>query len=371
MCDTLAIKRSGAVWFAKNSDREADEEQRVESHPPARDGSAKLRCTYIEIEQAPERRGVILSRPSWMWGAEMGVNDAGVAIGNEAVFSKSVLKNGEALLGMDLVRLGLERAASAEEAVSVMTALIERHGQGGGAGYRDRNFRYDNSFLIADRRAIFVLETAGREWAVKEAAESWSISNSYTLGADYDRASTDAGANFKATHETFSMPRLACAASRRASTMNFANSAPPAMSLATLAAILRRHHRGDGFEGGSNRDVCMHASGPLRPHASTASMVLRLADGAPRIALTGTILPCISLFKPVSFGGDCRTIFNEHLFKSGAAAARRAKGDAAWRRALNHSIKDAEPFLFGALESGDISAAEKIAADWTREWLSD
>lgn len=99
-------------------------------------------------------------------------------------------------------------------------------------------------------------------------------------------------------------------------------------------------------------------------------MVLRLADGAPQVALTGTIHPCISLFKPIAFGGDCRTLFNEHLFKSGALAAKRARQDAAWRRAIRHSIKDAEPSLFGALESGDIPAAEKIAADWTREWLS-
>lgn len=48
---------------------------------------------------------MILSKPSWMWGAEMGANDQGVCIGNEAVWS--VLDNAEKeekLLGMDLVR---------------------------------------------------------------------------------------------------------------------------------------------------------------------------------------------------------------------------------------------------------------------------
>ncbi|MEK7264633.1 MAG: peptidase family C69 [Pseudomonadota bacterium] len=371
MCDTLAVKRGGAIWFAKNSDREPGEEQRVEIHPPAREASpGKLRCTYIEIEQAQARRGVALSRPSWMWGAEMGVNDAGVAIGNEAVFSKSILKKGEALLGMDLVRLGLERAASAEEAASVIIALLERWGQGGGAGYRDRNFRYDNSFLIADKRDIIVLETAGREWAMKKAPEAWSISNTYTLGADFDRASHGAGEDFKGAHETFAMPRLACAADRRAATVALATSAPQEMSLTALAGMLRRHAAGDGFDQGSNRDVCMHASGLLRPHASTTSMIVRLSDGPPRFAFTGTLQPCISLFKPATFEGECKSIFRDGLFGEGTAAEQRARREPAFREAIRRSIAEQEPELLGAIERGEIASAERLAAQWSSQWLS-
>ena len=36
------------------------------------------------------------------------------------------------LLGMDLLRLGLERAATAAEAVDIITALLERHDEHGG-----------------------------------------------------------------------------------------------------------------------------------------------------------------------------------------------------------------------------------------------
>ncbi len=40
-------------------------------------------CTYIEIEQVPQTYAVVLSRPAWLWGAEMGANEHQVGIGND------------------------------------------------------------------------------------------------------------------------------------------------------------------------------------------------------------------------------------------------------------------------------------------------
>lgn len=372
MCDTLAVKRGDVVWFAKNSDRQPAEPQRVEFHAAAKAGASRLRCTYIEIEQAPERFAVLLSRPQWMWGAEMGVNEAGLAIGNEAVFSRRVLKRGEALLGMDLVRLGLERAASAAAAVELITGLLERHGQGGPAGYTDKRLRYDNSFLIADGRDIYVLETAGRDWAVKRVEDAAAISNGYSLGADYDRASrTWRGGDFKAANEAWLMPRLACAAERAtANRMGIKASGAAPMSLAGLAALMRGHAAGDGFDGGSNRDVCMHAGGPLRPSATTGSMIVRLAPGeTPRAAFAGAPNPCIALYRPAAFAPPPGSVAASDLWEKGAALAARAARDAAFRARLRASIAEAEPALLGAAERGDVVRAESIARAWDAIWL--
>lgn len=373
MCDTFAIKRGGAVWFAKNSDREPEEPQSVEFHPAARESApGRLQCTYVEIEQAAERRAVVISRPQWMWGAEMGVNDAGVAIGNEAVFSKSILRRGETLLGMDLLRLALERAATAAAAAEIIIALLEKYGQGGPAGFRDKNMRYDNSFLIADADDIFVLETAGRDWAVKNAGDGWSISNTYSLTNDYDRASPAAGGDFKSAHETFLMPRLACSAARRQLTSDARASAPDEMSLRYLAQSLRAHAAGDGFDGGSNGDVCMHSHGLFRPHSTSASMIVRLSPGKlPVAAFTGTAQPCISLFKPAAFNAAPLTLYDSNLSAQGRAAVRRANRDSGWRRGIRNSIAEIEPEILEAVQSDDIEKADRLSDAWRREWIGD
>lgn len=63
-----------------------------------------MQCTYVRIDQAERTHGVVLSRPAWLWGAEMGANEHGLCIGNEAVWGREEAGGEEALLGMDLVR---------------------------------------------------------------------------------------------------------------------------------------------------------------------------------------------------------------------------------------------------------------------------
>ena len=129
MCDTYVAlgnaTKSGNVIFGKNSDRRGNEAQLI-TYNPRRSYSSEemLKCTNIEIPQVSETAAVILSQPFWMYGAEIGVNEHSVVIGNEAVSSKEPLKD-TGLLGMDILRLGLERGKSAKEALNVMIDVLE------------------------------------------------------------------------------------------------------------------------------------------------------------------------------------------------------------------------------------------------------
>jgi dipeptidase len=94
MCDTLIacaeVTKNNTAIFAKNSDRPPNEAQYL-TWLPAQSHSEgeKVQCTYLEIPQVKETIAVLLSKPFWMWGGELGVNEYGLAIGNEAIFSKT------------------------------------------------------------------------------------------------------------------------------------------------------------------------------------------------------------------------------------------------------------------------------------------
>ena len=97
MCDTFlalpSVTADGSIIFGKNSDREPNEAQALEYHSARTFAAkAKVQCTYLAIPQVRETYATVLSRPFWMWGAEMGANEKGVVIGNEAVFTRMPLK---------------------------------------------------------------------------------------------------------------------------------------------------------------------------------------------------------------------------------------------------------------------------------------
>ena len=193
-CDTFIAypptTPSGTAVFGKNSDRPSGETQSIRRYPSQRynDGST-VACTYITIPQAKQTHAVLLSQIDWMWGAEHGTNEHGVVIGNEAVWTRVDDEDLSAkrLLGMDLVRLGLERGASSKESLDVITTLLMEFGQGGPCAYNDSSFVYHNSFLIADSNDAWILETAGRHWVAKHVTQgARNISNVLTIRADYD-----------------------------------------------------------------------------------------------------------------------------------------------------------------------------------------
>jgi secernin len=287
VCDSVVAVADGRVLLAKNSDRDPNEAQMLEWHPRrSHEHGATVRCTWIEVPQVAETNAVLISRPFWMWGAEMGANEHGVAIGNHAVFTKQRhAKTG--LTGMDLLRLALERAATAAEAVSIVTELIERHGQGGGCGHERRSFTYHNSFVAADPVEAWVLETAGPHCASERVSVGVrSVSNGLTIPGFAERHS-----------ERMKTAVSACRA-RRALTRREAGEGP---SAGKLMAALRSHGgRWPRYSpvNGAMAAPCMHAGGLLAASQTTASWVSELRpDGAIHWA-TATAAPCTSLFKP-------------------------------------------------------------------------
>jgi dipeptidase len=288
VCDTMVRISDEGVLFAKNSDRDGNESQLLEWVPAARhEPGGRLACTWIEIPQAAITHAVLISRPWWMWGAEMGANEHGVVIGNEAVFTNQPA--GEAaLLGMDLLRLALERASDADGAASVIIDLLERYGQGGACSYERPGFTYHNSFLIADPSGALVLETAGRHWAT-EAVRSGarSISNGLTI------------APFAASFADHVRERVTACRLRRARTEA---ATAGAGSPGALMAALRDHGPGGiprwSPVNGTLQAPCVHAGGMLASSQTTASLVSDLRD-RPLHWATATAAPCTSLFKPV------------------------------------------------------------------------
>jgi secernin len=284
MCDCLCAlgpaTASGATLFAKNSDRPPGEPQTVEWFPPRRDGTS-LRVTHIDISgHAGDTAGFVGSRPRWAWGVEHGVNEAGVAIGNETIYTTRDPRGvAPGVIGIDLVRLGLERAVSASDAVEVIVALLERHGQGG-SGHRDADRPYWSSFMVADRDAAFVVETSGRSWAVEPVERSRAISNRTTIGT-FDREHRHP----RQPVATLVDPRL------RASRALLADEP---VTVEGLEAHLRAH--AGGPEGWT---ICMHVD---EQEATTAAVVAELGsrDNPKARFLLGA--PCSSIFVPVFVG---------------------------------------------------------------------
>ena len=322
MCDTMAARAgataTGGNLFAKNSDRERNEAQFLELNPARRYGrGAVVRATYIAIPQAARTHAVLLSRPFWIWGAEMGANEHGVVIGNEAVQPRSKPQRQPALIGMDLLRLGLERGATAAEAVQVITELLEQFGQGGSCGHLSRRW-YDNSFIVADATEVFVLETVGRRWAVERAPATRAISNTYTIGTDITACSADMERfareqgwwngekfDFAAAVTNLENPGLAGAQQRCTRSSELLTADAGRLTPAHMMAILRDHGRTTGPDFHPQdiigRSVCAHGSTARGGGNSVSSLVSDLrADGAVHW-VTGTSAPCLSIFKPVFF----------------------------------------------------------------------
>jgi secernin len=322
MCDTLIatkhITSNGIAIFGKNSDRSPNEGQHIAYFPAAHySAGSRVKCTYIEIPQVENTHAVLLSKPYWMWGAEMGVNEHGLVIGNEAVYSKIPANKEPALLGMDMLRIALERAVTPREALQVIVDLLEQLGQGGNCVADGAPMYYHNSFIIANAEDAWVLETVDKQWAARQIKDAYSISNCFTLGDQFDLASQDLVE--LAVQKGYSKSSKQFNYARDLSDFIYTNFSKGRVRCSTTAGLLMgqkgnitaqsvmgilRHHNDENFDPQNSSildmDVCMHAGfGPVRASQSTASMVVHLDGTTPIVFVTGTSAPCTSIFKPM------------------------------------------------------------------------
>jgi hypothetical protein len=299
VCDTLCVRHSGGTWFAKNSDRHPDEAQVVEWHGRRRAGP-ELRTQYLTIPDA-DAFAFCGSRPTWLWGCEHGVNEHAVAIGNEKIWTtERPHALPPALLGMDVVRLVLERARTADNALDICTSLIERYGQGGSGEPHDDE-PYFSSFLVADPRGGWVVETSNRTWVARPAGDGAAISNRVSLTTDWLRASPDvaAGTNFDSYREP-AMPTGV--ADHRLAVTSACVARGPLATTRDLATTMRSHGPSSGPPPDVGDDwrgftVCMHRR---ESHAqTTASMIADLRADSPGRAWVCLGNPCLSIYVPI------------------------------------------------------------------------
>lgn len=344
MCDTYVVlsdvAKTGTTVLCKNSDRPEFDCQPMAYHMRKKcNQGTKLNLAYITIDQAEERYATMGSSPYWCWGYEEGINEFGVAIGNEAIYTKDLTENTElekagapvkkGILGMEIIRLGLERGKTAREALDVMASLVETYGQWG-SGVPMANTidgSYNNSYIIADCREAYIFETAGTKWAAKRVDKGFAgISNEVSIRTDMTEGCADLidyaiekgwwpekkrdcfdfGAAYINRNNARQVSHIRVQRVRQL--LKQAVSEQGIISLEWMKRILRDHYEDTFLEGpyfnASEPDfltICMHDSIPGFTWGNTASsslMILPQSEDKLNVMWWAPAVPCCSIYIP-------------------------------------------------------------------------
>ena len=349
-CDNFVVlgdaSSNGSVMLGKNSDRPVYDSQPLvhvarRKHPPGE----KLQLAYVSIPEAEETCATIGSAPYWCWGYEEGMNEHGVAIGNEAIFTKDLAADIAAqragkgpekgLLGMELLRLGLERGKTARESLEVMTSLLEEYGQWGSAvpmaPHADGS--YNNSYIIADGREAWVLETAGKRWIARRFLHGTAaISNQPSIRESWDLASGDLmdyaisqgwwpeeernRFDFAFAYTDFQRPLQVSQirVQRSRELLKKTDASHRGVDVAWMKRILRDHYEDTFLDGPYFNPalpdfltLCMHSSPASFTWGNTASsaiFVLTQSEARLPMMWWNAVTPCTGLYVPVFMGAD-------------------------------------------------------------------
>lgn len=342
-CDTMVAlpdaTTTGTTILGKNSDRPIYDCQPLVLHPRRQHpAGASIELEYRTIPQVRRTYATVGSSPYWCWGYEEGVNEFGVAIGNEAIFTKTFAdavaasKAGKppelGLLGMDLLRLGLERGRTAREALDVITGLVARYGQWGSGvpGVDHETGGYDNSYIIADAKEAWILETVGTRWVARRVTRGVAaISNQPSIRTRWDLASDDlveyaidkgwwpkarkSEFDFARAYIDLKTPLQLSQIRVQRSRQLMGRKAAAGVSPRWVMRVLRDHYE-DTFLGGPYFNaalpdfltLCMHSSPAGFTWGNTASSAVFILPGGPdRLAQMWwtPVTPCTGLYLPV------------------------------------------------------------------------
>ena len=312
MCDTFVAlpgtTQHHTMLFAKSADCEVNEANAVVRIPARKHVKGEVvRITHLVIPQAEQTYEVLLTKAFWTYGCEIGVNEFGLSMGEEAVFTTEMEKEmRDGIIGPDLMRIGLERARNCREAIEIMTRLLEQYGQGGSAELKG-NSHFDSSFIMSDPEEAYILETAGRQWAVKKVESVASISNMLGIGRDYTAcAPSVTGQDWAAAYGLPEVPPTLGSRERQAVTFTSLQQSLGEITPKKMFEIMRHHGLGyHPASAGAHRNICVHA-GPQDNRWWQADGVMVTDVGAHGVMawLTATSGNCVSIFKPVFMGMD-------------------------------------------------------------------
>lgn len=327
-CDTMVAVPSatshGQTLFAKNSDRPKDECQPLELHERQTHApGSNTACQFVTLPQIEQTWRHVGSRPWWCWGYEHGFNEHQVVIGNEGLASRIDSASEPKLIGMEVLRIGLERGRTAREAVDWMTRVISQYGQGK-FDNADNVRTYDNGYIVADPTEAFVIETAGHQWAVQRVERALGISNVYSVETDFESVSPTAESEAVAngwweTGKSFSFAdaysrndrTTGSGAMRRRRACAVLGAADGGIDLATMMALLADH---SGAENPNEpwqqqiqpgQGICVHYDKPESGGNTAASLIADLCADGSRLPVywCSFYSPCLSLFFPVFIEG--------------------------------------------------------------------
>ncbi|XP_062561532.1 secernin-1 [Armigeres subalbatus] len=180
------VESGKTIIYGRNGLRQpADDSAVSEVHlyPASEGNSGSVKCDSAEIDGSATF-SVILSKPAGVWGAESGSNEKGLCLG--LTFSEGHPVEGK-LNATDLVRLGLERATSATEAIDLLTKLNQQYGP-----VEESKDAPKAAFVVCDANEAWLLNLVGCFWAAhKLASGSLALNPGLSVGTQIDRSCDD------------------------------------------------------------------------------------------------------------------------------------------------------------------------------------